>query len=348
MKNRVMSTAAIIVAVFIAVVSSACGINDEYATPTSDSKLCVYDGSERGGQKLKFQLEPNGKSRKIDDNDQVVKIPASNRFYATTRNANRRDPLASEFYGGNARGAEGTGTVRVEIEGQLRFRFNLSKACQWYSKHGRRNADSNGDLGFNARGADAENAGWFKFLTENFGQTMDGAVDSPVTLGYIWKNLVYNYPVNADAEGKVPDGKVPGAAARTDYGNKVAQEFTDRLNRNLGGEYFCGIQDDPKDDCPPIIFEVTNVTGPADLMALQAQTEKDRADLQHQQDAAKLREQQLDASLRAEKAQQAILREQINTAELQALKDSAFCRAITSVNPALDCKGALAPVIVGK
>lgn len=92
MKNRTISVVAVFVALLLSAMLTSC--SDEYATPTSDSKLCVYDGSERGGQKLKFSLEPNEKSRKIDDNDQVVKIPASNRFYATTTNDDRRDPLA--------------------------------------------------------------------------------------------------------------------------------------------------------------------------------------------------------------------------------------------------------------
>lgn len=344
MKNRTISVVAVFVALLLSAMLTSC--SDEYATPTSDSKLCVYDGSERGGQKLKFSLEPNEKSRKIDDNDQVVKIPASNRFYATTTNDDRRDPLASKFYPANARGSDSTGTVAVQIEGQVRFRFNLKNACDWYSKHGRRNADNNGNLGFNARGADAYTAGWFKFLTENFGQTMDQAV-VPVALGYNWQPLVYNYPLNADAEGKVPAGTAPGIPTQTDFGNKAALEFTQRLNRNLGGEYFCGVDAVSDDPCPPLNFEVTRVTGPKDLMDLQAQTEKDRADLEHQQASARLREEQLDSSLRAERATQAILQEQIKTADLRALKDSAFCRAITAVNPNLDCKGNLAPVIVG-
>lgn len=333
-------------ATVVALVLASCSIDDQYATPTSDSHLCVFDGSERGGQKLKFQLAPSAESRKIDDNDQVVKIPASNRFYATTKNGARRDPLASEFYDANARGSDATGTVPIQIEGQIRFKFNYAKnACEWYSLHGRRNADENGDLGFNARGNDALTAGWFKFLTENFGQTMDQAV-VPVALGYNWNSLVYNYPVNADSDGKVPDGKAPGIPTQTDFGNKVAVEFTNRLNKNLGGQYFCGV-DSKGDECTDLTFEVTRITGPAELMDAQAAVEKTRSDLERDQVTAQLQEQQLDATIRGEKARQAQLAEEIRTADLQAQKDSAFCRAITAVNPNLNCKGELAPVIVG-
>lgn len=346
--NKRWALPAVLLVVIAGGITSCSTIDPQYATSTSDTHICVFDGSERGGQKLKFQVPPGAESKKIDDNDQVVKLPSSNRFYATTKNAARRDPLASEFYAAPARGSDDGGTVDVQIEGQIRFRFNLKLACEWYSKHGRRNADADGDLGFNCRapGCDPNNAGWFKFLTENFGQTMDQAV-VPVALNYQWKKLVRNYAVNANSEGILPEGEKAGEPTQTKFGDEAAIEFTKRLNKNLGGQYFCGVDTTTGEECPPLEFEVTKVTGPENLMKNEADVEQKRSDLNALQQIAELREQQQAATLANEAALQEELKAKLNTANLQAQLDTASCRAIIAISPNLDCKGNLAPVIVG-
>lgn len=233
---------------------SACATR--YAVSTSDTHVCVFDGSQRGGQKLKFQVPPGAASKHIDDNDQVVKIPASNRFYWVTLDDSLRDPGAPKTYTGNAAGG-----APVYVEGQLRFRFNLAKACDWFSKHGRRNAKDGTDLGFNARGnpADVAQEGWFVYLRENFGAGMQQVVDGGLNT-YLWDFLHYNYPVNADPNtGIVPAGQAIGEPTRDKLAADLGKKFTDRLNTSLGGDYFCGITPDPNGNaaaCPPIDFEI--------------------------------------------------------------------------------------------
>ena len=165
-----------ILAVVLAAAAFTSACSSQYASSTSDQHVCVFDGSERGGQKLKFQIPPGAESKEVDDNDHVVKLPASNRFWNVSSNRAVADPGTPNNYTGNAK--EG---VPVFVEGQIRFRFNLELACEWYSKHGRRNADENGDLGFNIRGDSAANAGWFRFGNENFVLTMQEVVSEEMS-----------------------------------------------------------------------------------------------------------------------------------------------------------------------
>lgn len=313
-------------------VGSACSMR--YATSTSDTMVCVYDGSQRGGQKLKFQVPPGAKSKGIDSNDQVVKIPASNRFFMASTDDAVRDPLAPKSYEAFAKGS-----VAVQIQGQVRFRFNLEKACEWYSKHGRRNANGN-DLGFNARGDDARDAGWFRFLAENFGVTM-AEVAKEVTGKYDWAALTFNYPANANDAGEVPAGQQPAEAIDLALGRELGVAFTNRLNANLGGDYFCGIDPDPNgatNACPPMRFQVIRVD-PTDT-ALRDGRQKVEATKQALRDAeleGQLQQAQQAAIIASENAKAAILEAQAKNAETQARIDTAKCRQYAQYG--LDCEG---------
>lgn len=342
MNTRVYIRRIAIMAAFLVGAFSIASCSKDYATSTSDSHVCVFDGSERGGQKLKFQVPPGAESKEIDNNDKVIKIPASNRFYMASTNDATRDPLAPRFYEGFAKGS-----VKVRIEGQLRFRFNLKLACEWYSQHGRRNADSNGDLKFNARGDDARRAGWLKFLAENFGVTMQEVTSETVGV-YSWPALVYNYPANADEAGVLPPGAKAQAATNIALGVELGKNFTERLNANLGGEYFCGIETTDRDTCPPMRFQVITVhaADPALEQSRQA-FEAKRQDLRNQELEGELLAQRQASVIASEKAEQAILAEQLNTADLKARIATAKCRAIAAVNPNLDCDGKAPAIVVG-
>lgn len=321
---------------------SACS---RYATATSDTHICVFDGSERGGQKLKFQIPPGADSKKIDDNDQVVKIPASNRFYMANPDRNVADPGAPSSYTGNARGG-----TPVQVYGQVRFRFNLSKACEWVSKHGRRNASDGVDLGFNARGNPEQVAqeGWFRFLNENFGVTMAEVVGETMS-HYDWAALHYRYPTNANEAGIVPAGTEPAESTQLALGRELGAKFTDRLKSNLGGDYFCGIDPDPSGGdaaCPPMRFQVV-YAGPgvdSSLVKDREQVEQTKQALETARLQGELQANQQNQLIAAEKAKAALLAEQANTAELQAKKDTAKCRQLAQHG--LDCEGKRAPVYI--
>lgn len=337
-------TGRLIVAIaFIVGATSLAGCGNDYATSTSDTHVCVFDGSKRGGQKLKFQVPPGAKSKKVDSNDVSVAIPASNRFWNVSVKDSRRDTKASKSFSAFAKGS-----VPVEIQGQIRFRFNLKLACEWYSRHGRRNAVDN-DLKFNARGKGANDSGWFKFLDENFDQTM-GQVARPSANGYDWAALVYNYPVNADDAGIVPEGTKPGPTTDTQLGQELGLAFTKQLREGLGGDYFCGIstKDNKGIDCPPITFEILEVTAPTSLTESRAKLEQTRQDLANRELEGDLLQRQQASTLKAEQAKQTQLNAQLTTAEIQARIDTAKCRAIAEVNPTLDCDGKAPQIVVGR
>lgn len=328
--------------------SSCADDFNEYATSTSDTHVCVYDGSERGGQKLKFQIPPGAEAKKIDGNDQVVRIPASNRFWAVSTVDSVRDPGAPTHYTGNAAGG-----VPVFVEGQIRFRFNLERACEWYSKHGRRNADENGSLGFNVR--DDANQGWFRFGNENFVPTMQEIINEQLQ-PYNWASMHFNYPMNANPEnGLIPDGAEPGTATRSDLGITLGEGYTARLNANLGvasdeDGFFCGIDPDSSGgstSCPTIRFQVTYAgpcatdpqVAPCEDSKVKARQklEDTKAQLVAAQEEGKLRAEQQTQLIAAEKAKAELLVEQAKVAALQAQIDNAKCAELAGLG--LDCEG---------
>lgn len=312
-----------------AIALTACG--DDYATSTSDSHVCVFDGSERGGQKLKFQIAPGAESKEIDDNDQVVTIPASNRFWMVSPNRQVADPGTPEFYTGNAQGG-----VPTLIEGQIEFRFNLDLACEWYSKHGRRNANAEGDLGFNVRG-DA-NQGWFLFLNQYFTLTMQEVVGEQLS-SYEWASLHYNYPENADAAGLVPDGEEPGTPVRLALGEDLGNAFTERLRTRLGGDYFCGVVTTDEEPCSPLTFQVVYAGPGSDSTLVQdrQRVEDTKQQLESARLEGELQATQQEAIVAAEKAEQIILAERLNTARIEAQIGAAQCAEYAKFG--LDCEG---------
>lgn len=320
---------AVLALVLLASGFAACGLG-RYASASSDTYVCVFDGSERGGQRLKFQLPPGSNSKKIDDNDQQVKIPASDRFYAVSLSDTVRDPGAPKTYPGYA-----SGGTPVWVEGQIPFKFNLTKACDWYSKYGRRNLNDHKDLGFNVRG-DA-NQGWFLFLNQYFGQIMTSVVDE--TIGkYDWARMHYNYASNADDAGIVPDGQEPALPTRQVLAQDLALKFTQRLNETLGADYFCGVKSQGA-ECKPMEFQVTYAgPGPDSTLVKSRQKFEDtKQTLKAASLEGELQATQQAQLLEAEKAKAALLQEQAKTALAQAQIDNAKC--IILADRGLDCEG---------
>jgi hypothetical protein len=325
----------------LALVLLVTACSEMYATSTADTHACVYDGSERGGQKLKFQIAPGQESKQIDDNDVVVTIPASNRFFMASNDDNIRDPLAPHDYETYA-----AASVKVQVQGQVRFRFNLSNACEWFAKHGRRNTPDGKTLGFNARGGDANNAGWFRFLAENFGTTMQQTADQVVNQ-FNARPMVEHYPDNADPDsGIVPKDQQAGEDIDSRLGVVLGKRFTELLTANLGGEYFCGIDStDANDPCPDMTFQVTAVhtSDPAIEQSWQ-DVERTRNDLDIAQQKGALENQQAEALAASAAAHQAILDQQAAAARSQAEINDAQC--LVRAEHGLDCDGHLPPVIV--
>lgn len=328
--KRTLNFVALVAVLFaLAALAAGCG-SKQTVTTSADEMACVY-GDQQHGQHLIDQIPPSSNPKQYGSNDQVVYLPASNRFFMASKDAGIRDPRAPKFYLGYA-----SGSVPVQIQGQIRFRFNPKLACQWYAKHGRRNADENGDLGFNVRGGNQADTGWARWLAENFGVTMQQAVQE-VLGSYQWPALVYNYPTNANDNGVVK-GK-PGTLSRIALGEVLGKQFTKDLNENLGGDFFCGVDD--QNNCSDMEFQVSDVTTQdPSLMSARAEVEKLRAQQQNADSQLKIGQQQQ----RTAEQQQQILSAQVKADQLQA-QDAILQAEVKNANcivlarEGLDCKG---------
>lgn len=312
MPKRVLS---IVIAAALVVGLAACNVDKRTA---SDELGCVYDSYFNH---LKDQL-PAGSKISTDERDILVTIPASNRFYNITKDPSR-DPLAPRFIT-----ASDKNQTAVVIEGQARFRFNPRNACDWFSKHGRRNADKDGKLHFNARGDAALSAGWFNWLAENFGLTMK-QVTPNVMNQFDWARAYYHYPVNADETGDVSKGTDRGEDTVVKLGNDIGIGLTRALETNLGGSYFCGVAVTEKGQsksCPPINFQVTSVVPVNQKLLKDRQSyEETKQELDNARRTSQLAEANRAADAKAQEEQKKILANKLDLANLQAEIDFAHC-----------------------
>lgn len=346
MRKKIRLGLGLLLTAAVVAAAAGCGGNQTWVNSKSDQTACVYDGAPHHGQTLILQIPAGGHSKQVDNRDEIVYIPTSNRFFMASTDGNVRDPLAPEFYKGHARGG-----VAIDVQGQIRFRFNAAKACDWYAKHGRRNLGDRSDLGFNVRGAAQADTGWARFLAENFGVTMQSVV-SAESNSYDWQKLVYNFPENADTNGNLPkSAKTKGTPEQIAYGVALGKVFTQYLKANLGDNYFCGVDTDltgQGDDatCPPMYFEVTDIsTEDPSLMKSREQTQALAQQLANEQQQATIQQQHASSLINSAKQKEQLLEAQAANAEMQAEIDNAKCIALAKVGDS--CDGTRPAPIVG-
>lgn len=340
-RRRLRGVAIAATVVLTGVLLTAC--NDHFAK--TDGYTCVFSGADANKNELIKQIPPGDpKFESPNENDYEVVIPASDRFYYASNNDAVRDTLAPNFYVGYT-----VGHLPVDVQGQVKFKFNLSKSCDWYTKSGKRNANGAGDLGFNARTPEEQKAaGWFHYLAENFGAglTHDAKV---VAQPYSWQQLNYNYPINADpTTGVLPDGAQPEIGAMDKFGIELGELFTKNLSASMGGQYFCGIQVTnpltgeaiPANECPPMIFYPDSITPEnGQLITDQESVEGAKQAAIQSQAKADLLQQQKDATLSAEQLQQEIDAVKAQTIAGSVLLDPEVQKCLAYAKVGLDCDG---------
>jgi hypothetical protein len=317
----------------------AAGCGGKTVTVDADTLACVYDGSANGGHRFKETVEP-GERVSVGKTDEVVMLPTSTRFYNMTTTQNRNALAPSRVL------AFAKGQTPVWIEGVLKFRFNTAgnKACDWYSKHGRRNAH-NGDLGFDVRGKIAQRqAGWYRFLAESHGDTMKQVVHDGSS-EWTWEQLAY---------GSDPTVKraLTAEAVSVAYGKQIGALFTKYLRLNLGNDYFCGVQPaltggGETPGCPPMYFQVLSVY-PRDGQLAEEHDQLQRLDaaLQRQRQGAKLKARNRASAIASARAQKAVIEAQIVNTRLAAQNDATVQKCLILARVGLDCDGHRQQIIV--
>jgi hypothetical protein len=327
----------VFLALAAALLASGCG--GKTVTVDGDTLACVYDGSANGGHRFKRTVEP-GEQVSVGKTDEVVTLPTSTRFYNMTT-TQRRNALAPSRVLAFARGQ-----TPVWIEGVLKFRFNTAgnKACDWYSKHGRRNA-RNGSLGFDVRGkALQQQSGWYRFLAESHGDTMKQVVHDGSS-AWTWEQLAYGSDPTIK---RAPTAEAVSVA----YGKQIGALFTKYLRLNLGDDYFCGVQPaltgtGETPGCPPMYFQVLSVY-PRDSQLAEEHDQLQRLDaaLQRQRQGAKLKAQNRASLIAATRAQKAVIEAQIVNTRLAAQNDAKVQKCLILAGVGLDCDGHRQQIIV--
>ncbi len=363
MKQFTRAVILLITAVTLFAGLTSCSIDPPYAYSDSDTYVCVYDGSDKNGHKLKGEpLQPNEEGREIDDNDRPIRIPASDRFWLNVIDDAKRDPGALPYFEEYALGA----AIPVRSQVKTEFKVNPDNPCEFYDKRLRRNVQDKEEseneyaLGYDARvggegypdAAAVASTPWFTFLRETLEVAVQKAYKREVRK-YPWQKVVFDYPINANEDGVVPDGEEPGESTQDVLARDVGREAQKIVTEKMGADYLCGITS--ASECQPFTVTIIDATLPDEFKSLLA----GRSEVEQLREDAKNADARLAAlrDLDAKNQESKDLEERINAAELkakQAEADLALAQAridkaqcIVFAEYGLDCEGHFPPASAG-
>lgn len=225
---------------------TACGKD---VNGSSDEAKCVYN-NETGALDGDVMMPGSERRNDVDNEYTVVSIPTSNRFWNISE-TDSRDAAAPSII--TARDASYKET-KTAIE--VGFRFNASLACKWFDQHGRRDTNGTNDMLFNVKGD--PNTPWQQWLNRVFTSMME-RVNQDLVRQRSWEYLEFNFPVNADKNGVVPEGQEPAPQTLRQMEVDFGLAMSARLKADLGEDYFCGINYDVGGKCTPLLVKISSV-----------------------------------------------------------------------------------------
>lgn len=214
--------------------------------PAANEWGCTFGKGPLDEKGLKGSFAPGAEGAWT--NDDFKTGPADVRFYIIDS-----DPATADFGGrpivvpAKGSSTSDVGVVPVSVETQVRFVFN-ERYCDWYINHGRRSEP------LNFEGDKDQPSGWNSFLNTSMNQKLIEAA-RPVVAGERYDELY----VNALIDG----GRAYDVLAR-----ELSSNLSNELERDLGGEYFCGpsyefdgnIDGELENGCPPLEVTIKAVT----------------------------------------------------------------------------------------
>lgn len=319
-----------------------------------DELTCMYD-THTGV--LRDQLAPGTKLDDTPDNTEFNFVPTSQRFWNFTKTPSK-DAASAGFIT-----MQDATLKTLVVQGEVGFKFYQPNGCKWNTENGRRNFRAGYDgMAFNIEGD--PKTPWQQWLLRNF--EVNGLTRAAQSIGHVynWKQLVYDFPSNADENGVVPEGVTAAAGMRSDLEKRLGEALTKQLTTDLADRYFCGpsFSDAKADECPQLQVRITDVSldesdanAAADFQKIQQQVEatvnaKKAAELMQagqkaaiDQETAKqaqtkaIKDLQNKAAIEEEQRKQALLEAQKATKQLQS--DQAAAETLGACSEAAKLNG---------
>lgn len=239
-----------------AVILTACS----QVTTGVDTTSCVFN--VKTGELVEGPIT-SGREIRLSQDETIVRIPRSVRFWNQNTNPALKDIAASDF--SSSRDEDGRTTM---VESEIKFIIHPANACDFYVTNlARFDGNFSGALQFNTEGD--PNTGWMQVLARNVDTSMQDAYevvlrDQDGLLGAL------DLPTNANPDGTIPEGEEPLPTLKAlleSPDSELGDLIVGFTANKLGGNYICGPTTDITDpnDCDPVTVAVDSITLSADF-----------------------------------------------------------------------------------